>query len=76
MTARTVDQNVGQRIMLLRKQRGWTQPMLGRLIGKSGASISYMEKGKVTLKVNDIVRLAAIFQVPATNFLEGVYHGR
>ena len=73
MTTPQIDKNIGERIKLLRQSRNWTQPMLGSQLGKSGATISYIESGKYSLRISELLRLARIFNVPASNFIEGVY---
>jgi len=65
-------EKVGQRIKRLRKERKWTQEMLGVKLGVKKAAVQKYESGKVVnLKQDTIKKLADIFEVPATTFLDG-----
>lgn len=64
-------ENVGQRIKHLRKERKWTQEMLGAKLGVKKAAVQKYESGRVVnLKQETIKKLADIFEVPATTFLD------
>lgn len=64
-------ENVGQRIKRLRKERKWTQEMLGAKLGVKKAAVQKYESGRVVnLKQETIKKLADIFEVPATTFLD------
>lgn len=63
-------ENVGQRIKRLRKERKWTQEMLGAKLGVKKAAVQKYESGRViNLKQETIKKLADIFDVPPTTFL-------
>lgn len=62
--------NMGNRIKLLRKQKGLTQEELGSMIGVNKAAISKYEKGQVeNMKRSTIKMLADIFGVSPTYLL-------
>ena len=64
-------ENVGQRIKRLRKERKWTQEMLGAKLGVKKAAVQKYESGRVVnLKQDTIKKLADIFEVPPTTFLD------
>ena len=64
-------ESVGQRIKRLRKERKWTQEMLGAKLGVKKAAIQKYESGRViNLKQETIKKLADIFEVPPTTFLD------
>ena len=64
-------ENVGQRIKRLRKERNWTQEMLGAKLGVKKAAVQKYESGRVVnLKQETIKKLTDIFDVPATTFLD------
>lgn len=64
-------ESVGQRIKRLRKERKWTQEMLGAKLGVKKAAVQKYESGKVVnLKQETIKKLADLFEVPPTTFLD------
>jgi transcriptional regulator with XRE-family HTH domain len=54
---------LGARIFHLRKERGWSQPELGRRIGTSGDIIGRYERGEMTPSVEVARKLAQILAV-------------
>ena len=64
-------ESVGQRIKRLRKERKWTQEMLGAKLGVKKAAVQKYESGRVVnLKQETIKKLSDIFEVPPTTFLD------
>ena len=64
-------ENVGQRIKRLRKERKWTQEMLGAKLGVKKAAVQKYESGRViNLKQETIKKLTEIFDVPPTTFID------
>lgn len=64
-------ESVGQRIKRLRKERKWTQEMLGTKLGVKKAAVQKYESGKVVnLKQETIKKLTDLFEVPPTTFLD------
>jgi transcriptional regulator with XRE-family HTH domain len=54
------DKAFGNRLLSLRKQRGWPQPELGKLIGTSGAIIGRYERGEITLELVECERILSV----------------
>lgn len=64
-------EKVGQRIKRLRKERKWTQEMLGAKLGVKKAAVQKYESGRVVnLKQETIKKLTDLFEVPPTTFLD------
>ena len=64
-------ESVGERIKRLRKERKWTQAMLGEKLGVKKAAVQKYESNRVVnLKQDTIKKLAEIFEVPPTTFLD------
>ena len=61
MTA--TDESFGQRLLALRKQKGWSQPELGKQMGTSGPIIGRYERGEMTPSIEVAKRLAEVFGV-------------
>ena len=55
------DKVFGNRLLALRKQRGWSQPELGKKIGTSGAIIGRYERGEITPSIGVARKLAEAF---------------
>lgn len=53
----------GNRVLALRKQKGWSQPELGKEIGTSGAIIGRYERGEITPSIEVAKKLADAFGV-------------
>ena len=52
-----------KRVFELRKERGWSQPELGKRLGTSGAIIGRYERGEMTPSIEVARKLAEIFEV-------------
>jgi transcriptional regulator with XRE-family HTH domain len=57
------DKAFGNRLLNLRKERGWPQPELGKRIGTSGAIIGRYERGEITPSIEVAKKLADTFGV-------------
>lgn len=51
------------KILRLRRERGWSQPEVGKLIGTSGAIIGRYERGEITPSIEVARKLADAFGV-------------
>lgn len=61
---------VGQKIKVLRKERGISQGMLAKALGnKSHVAVSDIESGKSKIKIDDLSKIADFFQVPISTLL-------
>jgi len=56
------------RVLELRKERGWSQAELAHKIGADAGQISRYENGRITPSADAIVRLAEVFDV-TTDYL-------
>jgi transcriptional regulator with XRE-family HTH domain len=54
----------------LRKQRGWTQPVLAKRAGLSAGYIARVETGRHDPKLSTLVKLAKALGVPVAALLE------
>ena len=54
---------MGERILALRKQRGWSQRQLAQKVGTSGPIVGRYERGEMTPSVEVAKKLADIFGV-------------
>ena len=64
VTIMATDANVfGNRVLALRKQKGWSQPDLGKAVGTSGAIIGRYERGEITPSIEVARKLADAFGV-------------
>jgi len=52
-----------RRLQQLRKERGWSQPELAKMIGTSGTIIGRYERGDMTPSIEVARKLAEVFQV-------------
>ena len=52
-----------KRLHQLRKDRGWSQPALGKEIGTSGAIVGRYERGEMTPSIEVAVKVARAFRV-------------
>ena len=66
----TDDKAFGNRLLNLRKERGWSQPALGKQVGTSGAIIGRYERGEITPSIDVAKKLADAFGV-TLDFLVG-----
>jgi transcriptional regulator with XRE-family HTH domain len=64
VTIMATDENVfGNRVLALRKQKGWSQPELGKAVGTSGAIVGRYERGEITPSIEVARKLADAFGV-------------
>ena len=63
---------VGHRIRIIRKNEGISQEDLGMLLGKYTVSaISYFESGHRKIKLEELIKIAKIFNVDIYKLIEG-----
>lgn len=61
---------LGMAVRSLRRSRNATQKQLAKQLGCSHAAVSKMERGEQMTTFAEVVRIAKLFQVPITYFLE------
>lgn len=59
---------IGDKLKLLRKERGYTQGQVGELIGQERSTIACYETGKRNPDVKTLEKLSALFQVSLDYF--------
>jgi transcriptional regulator with XRE-family HTH domain len=55
---------LGQRLRVLRKQRGWSQEKLGARAGLSGKFIGEVERGEKSISVDSLYRVSLALDIP------------
>lgn len=63
VTTSTDTSGFGRRLLTLRKQKGWSQPELGRKADTSGAIIGRYERSEITPSIDVARKLADAFGV-------------
>lgn len=58
-----------QQLQAARKQAGWSQATVGAQLGVSAGVISDWETGRRVLTAADVVRFAAVYQLPVSALL-------
>jgi transcriptional regulator with XRE-family HTH domain len=68
--SRPLYMTLGEHIMLIRKQKGFSQSQLGKQIGTSGDIIGRYERNLITPSIEVIIKMADVFEV-SIDFLVG-----
>ncbi len=63
MIMATEDKGFGQRLLSLRKKKGWSQPELSKKVGTSGAIVGRYERSEITPSIEVAKKLADAFNV-------------
>jgi len=58
----------GERIAKLRTERGMKQKDLAAAVGMSKSTLCKLEKGKVSLRAEDLEKIAAVLETPIEAF--------
>jgi transcriptional regulator with XRE-family HTH domain len=66
---RKVLEILAMKLKELRRQRGWTQPVLAKRAGLSSGYIARVETGRHDPKLSTLVKLAKALGVPVTELL-------
>jgi transcriptional regulator with XRE-family HTH domain len=67
--ARTLREIVGERIVLLRRRKGWTQPELARQAGMGITTLNRIENAHASMTMEKVVALARVFGTSADYLL-------
>lgn len=62
-----MSKQLGSAIKSMRKSRDWTQAKLGELLNVSDKTISSWEKGRTEPKLEEMIRIADIFNISVTS---------
>ena len=68
----TLRQLLGDRVRLLRFQRGWSQETLAELSGLHRNYIGHVERGEVNTGFKNVYLLAEAFTLSVSEFLDGI----
>ena len=69
---KTLRKRLGDRVKLLRFQRGWSQEVLAELTGLHRNYIGHVERAELNVGFKNIHLLATAFSMTMSEFLEGV----
>ena len=69
MTSKTDTETIGQRIASIRRQKGYTQSQLAKIMGITQGLASAYELGRLQLKAEVIIRYAIALKVSADEIL-------
>ena len=64
MTKDQLKKKIGQRIIELRTQKGWSQSDLARACGKDRQAIEKLENGKVNPTIYSLFEIAQVLEIP------------
>lgn len=68
----TLRKRLGDRIKLLRFQRGWSQEVLAELSGLHRNYIGHVERGEINTGFRNVYQLAEAFALSLSEFLDGI----
>lgn len=71
-TVRDINFDLGQNIRRERIRLGINQVTLGDILGRTGASISQMENGKISITFYDLYVMSKYLNVKIYDFLRGI----
>lgn len=63
-------EEIGQKIKSARMKANISQGDLGKVLGKSHAAVSDIERGKTELSVSDLQKIASTLGLPLTHFID------
>lgn len=72
----TVRKRIGERIRLLRKQRGWSQFQLSQKSGLGRVYTGSLERGKSAIGIDSMCKVTAALGITLSELLEGIYDPR
>jgi len=70
MTKDELKKKIGQRIVELRKQKGWSQSDLARACEKDRQAMEILENGKVNLTIYSLYEIAQALEVSLSNLVD------
>ena len=66
-----IQKKLGHRIRYLRKQKGWTQEQLAYESGLGPASMGAIERGEVSVRFANLLRLSQVLDITLSELLKG-----
>ncbi|KAA0991593.1 helix-turn-helix domain-containing protein [Dyadobacter aurulentus] len=70
MNKKELQIQIGQKIISLRTEKGWSQSDLARACGKDRQAVEKIENGKVNPTIYTLQEIAEALQVPLVRFFE------
>ncbi len=70
MNKEQLKKKVGQRIVELRSQRGWSQSDLARACNKDRQALEKLENGKVNPTIYSLLEIAKALEVPLKKLVD------
>ena len=70
MNKKLLKKKIGQRIVELRSQKGWTQSDLARASNKDRQAIEKLENGKVNPTVYSLYEISKALEVPLKKLMD------
>ncbi len=70
MTRDVLKKKIGQRIVVLREQRGWSQSDLARACNKDRQSIEKIENGKVNPTLYTLLEIANALEISLSTLVD------
>lgn len=67
-----IRKEIGERVRNLRVKRGWTDEVLGQMIGLSGSSLNHKERGVRDFTWDEMIRLSDVFNVTVDELVRGM----
>ena len=71
-----IDAAMGQRLRMLRKERGVTQQQLGDGIGMTFQQVQKYERGTNRIAISTLFKIARVLQVSPTELIDGLDRGQ
>lgn len=68
MVVKIESMTIGEKIKVLRRERGWTQGELGEKVGMKAQNISRYEKNKAAPRESTLAIFAEVFELPISEF--------
>lgn len=65
-------EEIGDRVRDLRLERGWTDEILGQMIGLTGSSLNNKERGVRDFNMDEIIRLSDVFGITIDELIRGI----
>ncbi len=70
MTKDQLKKKIGQRIIEIRKQKGWSQSDLARACGKDRQAMEKLENGKVNPTIYTLLEISKALDVPLNKLVD------
>ncbi|HTF81873.1 MAG TPA: helix-turn-helix transcriptional regulator [Cytophagales bacterium] len=72
MTKEALNKKIGERIVFLRTQKGWSQADLARACGKERQALEVIENGKVNPTIYTLYEISKGLDVPINELMHNI----